>query len=150
MFVRRSDAAGSQTVPPRMVTPDQDFRVRSEFDAERAELFLAPAALLVEGRCRARRKRIPFVALRDRDARRGRPPSKSEQRLNHLIAHVAGSDHAFALEPDFEGVAGLRGHTRKPHQAWSDFSRPPAAQMPDGLTRAARAVAELARERDKR
>jgi hypothetical protein len=31
------------------VTPDEDFRVLSEFDAERSELLLARAALLVEG-----------------------------------------------------------------------------------------------------
>ena len=31
------------------MTPDEDFRVLSEFDAERSELLLARAALLVEG-----------------------------------------------------------------------------------------------------
>jgi hypothetical protein len=176
VFVQRP-ADGSRAVRPKPVTADEDFRVLSEFDAERAELFLARAALLVEGmteklampfvfaavgidpdgegisivECGGKANiplfarvcaaaGVPFVALHDRDA------SRSERRLNALIADIAGHDHAIALEPDFEGAARLRGHTHKPDQAWTDFSRRPADRIPEPLTRAARLTARLARE----
>jgi hypothetical protein len=48
-FVERLPEAGTRAAGPAPVTPDQDFRVLSEFDAERSELLLARAALLVEG-----------------------------------------------------------------------------------------------------
>ena len=49
VFVERLPAEGTQTARAAPVTADQDFRVFSEFDAERSELLLARAALLVEG-----------------------------------------------------------------------------------------------------
>jgi len=49
IFVDRPPEAGTRTTGPSAVTIDQDFRVLSEFDAERSELLLARAALLVEG-----------------------------------------------------------------------------------------------------
>ncbi len=48
-FVERLPEAGTRAAGPAPITPDQDFRVLSEFDAERSELLLARAALLVEG-----------------------------------------------------------------------------------------------------
>jgi ABC-type polar amino acid transport system ATPase subunit len=48
-FVSRHPEQGTRVLQPRRVTTDEDFRVLSEFDAERSELFLARAAILVEG-----------------------------------------------------------------------------------------------------
>ena len=181
VFVERPAASGSLAVAPGMVTPDEDFRVVSEFDAERAELFLARAVMLVEGlteklampfvfaamgvdadahgvsivECGGKANiplfarvcaaaGIPYVALHDRDARRGRAPSRSEQHLNDVIVGLAGPERVIVLEPDFEGTAHLRGHTRKPRQAWHDFSRRPSDAMPAQLVRAARLAADLA------
>jgi hypothetical protein len=60
-------------------------------------------------------------------------------------AQDAGADRVVALEPDFEGVARLPGRTRKPRQAWHDFSVRPADAMPAELTRAAQTTTDLAR-----
>jgi hypothetical protein len=49
VFVERPGDEGTLATRPAPVTPDEDFRVLSEFDAERSELLLARAALLVEG-----------------------------------------------------------------------------------------------------
>lgn len=182
VFVERPDTTGSLAVAPRVVTPDEDFRVLSEFDAERAELFLARTVMLVEGlteklampfvfaaigtdadaagisivECGGKGNiplfarvcvaaGIPYVVLHDRDARRGRSPSRSEKHLNRLIEDVAGPERVVALEPDFEGVARLPGRSRKPRQAWRDFSQRSVDTMPTELTRAAQITAELAR-----
>jgi AAA ATPase domain len=52
---------GTQVVQPEPLLADESFRVMSEFDAERSELFLARAALLVEGR--TEKLVFPFVFL---------------------------------------------------------------------------------------
>jgi hypothetical protein len=49
VFVRHAGAAGIRVHQPAPVGVERDFRVLTEFDAERSELFLARAALLVEG-----------------------------------------------------------------------------------------------------
>lgn len=59
VFVERRDPTGTTALRPAPLTPDEDFRVLSEFDAERAELFLARAALLVEGQ--TEKLALPFV-----------------------------------------------------------------------------------------
>lgn len=59
VFVEREPATGSRATRPPAVSPDEDFRVLSEFDAERAELLFARAALLVEGR--TEKLALPFV-----------------------------------------------------------------------------------------
>ncbi|QEC49808.1 AAA family ATPase [Baekduia soli] len=59
VFVERSGDVGTQALRPPALTPDDDFRVLSEFDAERAELFLARVALLVEGE--TEKLALPFV-----------------------------------------------------------------------------------------
>jgi hypothetical protein len=48
-LVTRDAETGTRIVQPRRLATDEDFRVLSEFDAERSELFLARAAILVEG-----------------------------------------------------------------------------------------------------
>jgi hypothetical protein len=47
--VKRHHEVGTTIVQPRPLPTDEGFRALSEFDAERSELFLARAALLVEG-----------------------------------------------------------------------------------------------------
>jgi predicted ATPase len=49
VFVERVPHTGTRALQPEPVTTDDDFRVLTEFDAERSELFLARAAVLVEG-----------------------------------------------------------------------------------------------------
>jgi predicted ATP-dependent endonuclease of OLD family len=49
VFVERLSRAGTRALQPEPVTPDDDFRVMTEFDAARSELFLARAVVLVEG-----------------------------------------------------------------------------------------------------
>ena len=69
VFVERRAGGGTKALRPAPLTPDEDFRVLSEFDAERAELFLARAALLVEGS--TEKLALPFVfAALGRDADR--------------------------------------------------------------------------------
>jgi hypothetical protein len=85
VFVERRRGSGTKALRPPPLTPDEDFRVLSEFDAERAELFLARAALLVEGS--TEKLALPFVfaalpAVRVRGAGRGpRPRGHLDRRV---------------------------------------------------------------------
>jgi hypothetical protein len=58
-LVQRRPDAGTAIVQPSPLPADESFRALSEFDAERSELFLARAALLVEGR--TEKLVFPFV-----------------------------------------------------------------------------------------
>jgi predicted ATPase len=49
VFVERLPQTGTRALQPASVSADEDFRVMTEFDAARSELFLARAAVLVEG-----------------------------------------------------------------------------------------------------
>jgi hypothetical protein len=49
VFVERLPEAGTRALQPEWVSADDDFRVMTEFDAARSELFLARAVVLVEG-----------------------------------------------------------------------------------------------------
>jgi predicted ATP-dependent endonuclease of OLD family len=174
VLVRYSARRGTHLVQPKPLKADEAFRVVSEFDAERSELFLARPAILVEGRteklvlpsvfaalghdadraqisvvecggksnipvfariCKA--CRIPFVVVHDRDAAPGEQPIPAEIALNRLIAGIAGRDRTVVLEPDFEGVTGLRGHSNKPERAWEHFTSP-GVTVPEPLERAVR------------
>jgi hypothetical protein len=59
VFVERLPSTGTRALQPHPVSPDEDFRVLTEFDAARSELFLARAALLVEGQ--TEKLVLPFV-----------------------------------------------------------------------------------------
>lgn len=48
-LVRHREASGTSLCQPQALATDESFRALSEFDAERSEIFLARAALLVEG-----------------------------------------------------------------------------------------------------
>ncbi|MGH2800833.1 MAG: ATP-dependent nuclease, partial [Thermoleophilaceae bacterium] len=49
VFVERLPQTGTRALQPEPVSADEDFRVMTEFDAARSELFLARAVVLVEG-----------------------------------------------------------------------------------------------------
>jgi len=166
------DEEGTVVVQPEALLGSDAFRVMSEFDAERSELFFGDVAVLVEGRteklalphvfralghdpdrdgitivecggkanipvlaqvCRA--ITMPFVVVHDRDAPAGRQPNATERELNRRIAELAGADRVVVLEPDFEGVTGLRRHHHKPEQAWRHFADRRATDVPEGLRR---------------
>jgi predicted ATPase len=180
VLVRYSARRGTHIAQPEPLQADESFRVVSEFDAERSELFLARSAILVEGRteklvlpivfaalgrdadraqvsivecggksnipvfariCKA--CRIPFVVVHDRDAEPGKHPIPAEVELNRLIARIAGRQRTVVLEPDFEGVTGLRGHSNKPERAWEHFSRPEVS-VPEPLERVVRLALDAA------
>lgn len=58
-LVERPADGVTRIVQPEPLEPGEEFRVLSEFDAERSELFLSRAAILVEGR--TERLALPFV-----------------------------------------------------------------------------------------
>lgn len=184
VFVERVPHSGTRAAQPRPLTPADDFRVLTEFDAVRGELFLARAVVLVEGQteklvlpfvfaalgydpdreaisivecggkpniplfagiCRA--VGVPFVIVHDSDTRPGRKPVAAERALNALIAEIAGDERRIVLEPDFEAVAGLQGHSHKPERAWRRFAALPPAEIPQPLARAAELAVTLARKR---
>ncbi len=181
-LVEHSAHAGTTVIQPRPLGADESFRAISEIDAERGELFLARAVLLVEGRtekltfpfvfnalgydvdreaitivdcggkpnmrlfiriCDA--ARVPCVAVHDRDAPAGRRPSQAQRVVNEQIAELAGARRTVVLAPDFEAVAGLRGHRHKPAHAWQRFSQVQPSKVPAALTDAVEKVVALAR-----
>lgn len=182
-LVERPADGTTRILQPPPLEPGEAFRVMSEFDAERSELFLSRAALLVEGRteqlvmpfvfralghdvdresisivecggksniplfvgiCRA--VGVPFVVLHDRDAPAGSRPSAAERALNALIGKTAGRERTIVMEPDFEGVAGLRGNRHKPERAWTRFRSLAPAQVPGPLRRAVELAVTVARD----
>ena len=154
-LVTRDDLGVTAVERLRPIDVDDTFRAISEFDAERSELFLSRAAILVEGMTEktalpfvfqalghdadreqisivecggksnlplfveiCKRARVPYVVVHDSDMRPDREPNESEVKLNALIRRRAGARRTVVLEPDFEGVAGWRGHAHKPERAW--------------------------------
>lgn len=146
----------------------------TEFDAERSELFLSRAALLVEGQ--TERLALPFAfAAMGYDADRegisivecggkanivlfarvcravGIPfvalydRDRGDEVLNEKIRALAG-DRTVVLNPDFERVSGLRGGSHKPERAWRRFVSMGRDELPPPLRTAVELVVELARE----
>jgi predicted ATP-dependent endonuclease of OLD family len=181
-LVEHRPGTGTVVFHPEALPAEESFRAISELDAERAELFLGRAALLVEGRteklslpfvfralgydadheaitivdcggkpniplfirvCHA--ARVPCVAIHDRDAPANRRPSKGERALNAEIGQLAGQGRTIELAPDFEAVAGLRGHRHKPARAYELFSRLAPDRVPPALAQAVEEVVALAR-----
>jgi len=171
------DPSGTHVLQPAPVTPDEDFRLRSEFDAARSELFLARAALLVEGQ--TERLALPFVfAACGYDADRenvsivecggkanillfarvcratGIPfvalhdRDRHDQTLNQAIRQLTGSDRTVVLDPDFEAVVRLHGGSHKPERAWRRFAAIERDELPQPLVEAIELVVSLARRED--
>jgi hypothetical protein len=182
VFVERQPQTGTRTLQPEAVSADEDFRVLTEFDAARSELFLARAVVLVEGlteklvlpfvfaalghdvdreaisiiECGGKSNLplfaricwatgVPFVVVHDSDRRASGKLVAAEQALNVLIAETAGGERTVVLDPDFEAIAGLEGHSRKPERAWREFATRSSAEMPGQLVRAAELAIALAR-----
>jgi hypothetical protein len=182
VFVERLPQTGTRAVQPEVVSADEDFRVMTEFDAARSELFLARAVVLVEGMteklvlpfvfsalgydvdreaisivecggkpniplfakiCTA--TGVPFVVMHDSDRKASGKLTAAERALNALIANTVPDGRVLVLEPDFEAVAGLVGHRRKPERAWREFASRRTADMPDPLVRVAERTLSLAR-----
>jgi hypothetical protein len=182
VFVERLPETGTRALQPESFSPDEDFRVMTEFDAARSELFLARAVVLVEGLteklvlpfvfsalgydvdreaisviecggkpnislfariCRA--AGIPFVVVHDSDRRSSGRLVAAERALNALIAETAGEQSVIVLDPDFEAIAGLVGHSRKPERAWREFAERASSEMPRQLVDAAELAVSLAR-----
>jgi AAA ATPase domain len=182
VFVERRPGTGTRALHPAPVSADEDFRVLTEFDAARSELFLARVVVLVEGLteklvlpfvfaalgydvdreaisivecggkpniplfariCRA--TGIPFVVMHDSDRRTSGRLTPAEQALNTLVADTAGEERVAVLDPDFEGVAGLVGHSRKPERAWREFAERSSTEMPQELVEVAKLAVSLAR-----
>jgi hypothetical protein len=182
VFVERLPETGTRALQPESFSPDEDFRVMTEFDAARSELFLARAVVLVEGLteklvlpfvfsalgydvdreaisviecggkpniplfariCRA--AGIPFVVVHDSDRRSSGRLVAAERALNALIAETADEERVIVLDPDFEAVSGLVGHSRKPERAWREFAERASREMPRQLVDAAELAVSLAR-----
>ena len=183
VFVERLPSTGTRALQPEPVSADEDFRVMTEFDAARSELFLARAVVLVEGLteklvlpfvfsalgydvdreavsiiecggkpniplfariCKA--TGIPFIVVHDSDRRTSGRLVAAQQVLNALIADTAGEERVIVLDPDFEAVAGLAGHSRKPERAWREFAARAGDEMPGQLVRVAELAVSLTRK----
>jgi len=182
VFTEHDPAVGTRLSQPDPLQADDEFRAYSEFDATRSELFLARAAILVEGQTErlalpfvfnalgydpdaemisiiecggkpnipliarvATTAGVPVVVVHDRDAPKEKKPIQAERRLNQIIARVAGGNRV-ELTPDFEGVAGLRGHaSRKPARAWHTFADLKKQDVPPPLAAIVTKAVALAR-----
>jgi predicted ATP-dependent endonuclease of OLD family len=88
---------------------------------------------------------IPFVVVHDSDRKASGKLAAAERALNALIADTVGDEGAIVLDPDFEAVAGLAGHSRKPERAWREFASRPSAEMPEPLVHVAELATSFAR-----
>ena len=89
--------------------------------------------------------RIPYLVVHDRDAPPGKRPIQAERAVNQAIATIAGRERTIELAPDFEAVAGLRGHSHKPERAWRGFAGIEPARVPAPLAEAVRRIAARTR-----
>lgn len=83
---------------------------------------------------------ISHVIVHDVD--RGR----ASARENAEIRKVAGKTPVFALQPDFEAVAGIHGREDKVLAAWQRFSKAKPEQIPERLQRIIETAVRLANQ----
>ncbi|MEP7379295.1 MAG: TOPRIM nucleotidyl transferase/hydrolase domain-containing protein [Chloroflexota bacterium] len=81
---------------------------------------------------------IPHLVVFDSD--RGHPG----ERENRLIKRAIGKAPVFLLDPDFEGVAGIKDHDEKVLNAWRLFSEIAPKDVPPVLRRIVDKTIELA------
>lgn len=172
-LVRLSEG-GTRVLQPEPLAPGEEFRLMTEFDAQRGELFLSRAALLVEGQ--TERLALPFafaacgydadregvsivecggkanIVLFSRVCRAVGIPfvalhdkDRGDEVLNEAIRELA-EERTVVLSPDFEHVTGLRGRSHKPERAWRRFVSMGRDELPPPLHRAVELVVQLARE----
>lgn len=167
---------GTRALQPEVLSPSEDFRLLTEFDAQRSELFLARAALLVEGQ--TERLALPFafaacgydvdregvsvvecggkpnILLFARVCRAAGIPfvalhdrDRHDEVLNEAIRALAGAGRTVVLSPDFEHAVGLRGGSHKPERAWRRFAHIGRDELPQSLLEAVELAVSLARGR---
>lgn len=172
----RLSERGTWILQPEALSSGEEFRLLTEFDAQRGELFLSRAALLVEGQ--TERLALPFAfAACGYDADRedisivecggkanillfarvcravGVPFVALHDRdrggdvLNDAIHAIAG-ERTVVLDPDFERVTGLRSGSHKPERAWRRFVSMERDELPAPLLGAVELTVELARAGD--
>ena len=76
------------------------------------------------------------------DSDRGHPGEKE----NRLIKRAVGKAPVFLLDPDFEGVAGIRDHDEKVLNAWRLFSEIDPRKVPPILRQIVDKTVALANE----
>lgn len=175
VLVDHHPQTGTRVRQPGPVSGGADFRALSEFDAERSELFLARAVILVEGL--TEKLALPFIFKArgydaDRDAisvvecggkgnllifiricKAARVPfvvihdrdTRGQRAINAQIQSEAGERHTIVLTPNFEAVTGLPRGRHKPEHAWRMFSERDA-EIPEPLAHAVEVAVELARQ----
>jgi predicted ATPase len=94
-----------------------------------------------------KRARVPYVVIHDSDLHPGREPSPYELKLNALINRRAGAGRTIVLDPDFEGIAGLRGKEHKPQRAMRRLTGARPEKLPDPLVRAVKLALDSAHPR---
>lgn len=110
VFVERAEQTGTTAIRPKPPTPDADFRVLSEFDAERSELLLARAAMLVEGLTEKLALPFVFAALGVNHDREGITVVECGGKANiPLYAHVCrAAGVPFVAVHDRDALPGRR------------------------------------------
>lgn len=172
-LVRLTDQ-GTSAIHPEPLVPGDDFRLLSEFDAQRSELFLARAVVLVEGQ--TERLALPFafatlgydvdregisivecggkanIVLFARVCLASGVPfvvlhdrDTQDEVLNGVIRELAGDARTVVASPDFEHVAGLRGRSHKPRRAWRRFATMRRDELPATLRETVELTVALAR-----
>ena len=128
VLVRHSPRRGTHVVQPQPLDADEAFRVVSEFDAERSELFLARSAILVEGRTEK------LVLRRSSPRSDGTPTAPRFRSSSAAASRTSRCSPASARLPD-----SVRGRPR-PGRACGRAadSRRGRAQPPDRLDRGPR------------
>jgi hypothetical protein len=116
-------------VPPAIVQPgplpaDASFRALSEFDAERSELFLARAALLVEGQ--TEKLVFPFIF--------------------QALGHDADREAISIVECGGKPNMPLFARIHKPEHAWRSVAGIGRVAVPPPLADAVERVLALARD----
>lgn len=81
---------------------------------------------------------IPHVVVYDSD--RGRAAAQENAAIRLAIGHAP----AFALDPDFEAVAGIRDRDDKVLAAWKRLSKLPPERIPDELQQIVATAVDLA------
>jgi predicted ATP-dependent endonuclease of OLD family len=90
---------------------------------------------------------IPHVAVFDTDVRGNKKQPPELLRLNRRLRRAAGRDRYVDINPDFEGLVGIRGRSNKPEHALRAMRRMHPDELPFPLRRAVELTVEAARPR---
>ena len=109
-LVRHTRRHGTTLFQPEPLAEAESFRALSEFDSDRAELFLARAALLVEGRTEKMTFPLVFDALGIEAGQGGRPRAGVRRQGQHaaLRAHLQACGIPYVVVHDRDAPEGQR------------------------------------------